>query len=100
MGRWAEVAARAKEDTAEAEQGWRVRWTIDDGMEAGIVVEGDSEAVRVEASEESIVPVALPSPVFFLEDVDDRMSVYVSNARPVLVWQIWFNGLLQVHCVT
>ena len=58
VGRWAEVAARAKQDTAEAEQGRRTRWTIDeDGVEAGIVVEGDSEAVRVEASEESIVPV-------------------------------------------
>lgn len=57
MGRWAKVAARAKEDRVEAEQGWRMGWIIDDGMEAWIVFEGDSEAVRVEASEESIVPV-------------------------------------------
>ena len=54
VGRWAEEAEKAREDRQDEERAGKGRWSVDeDGVEAGVVVE-ESEAVRVEASEESI----------------------------------------------
>ena len=54
VGRWAEEAERDREERKNEGQAGKVRWTIDeDGIEAGVVIE-ESDAVRVEASEDTI----------------------------------------------